>query len=299
MTKIFFESKMRKRKLFPLVGVLFVCGALLCGLLTWYSSTRAANRVKGLTPITVAALTDSQPGRQVLVEGHVSSRNPVQSEFLGFVAYIREGREIHTDDEGTPSPGSWSISGRVTPPLLLELSDGLVQVENDDYDLENGTTIEEEPSSFDRYSDIRHKGIEIGDAVIAVGVVGAEAEPPQIKADFIARGTQASYVASQRSAGMIFFAISVVVAVVGGVFIMWDRVSGYLPRRRQESIFRNNWDLGRILVLVFSILGGAILCVGAPVFGLRRSVLGVVFATIGGGLSILLSLVIWLFSRRR
>jgi len=290
---------MSKRKLFPLVGVLFVGGALLCGLLTWYSSTRAANRVKGLTPITVATLTDSQPGRQVLVEGHVSSRNPVQSEFLGFVAYIREEREIHTDDEGTPSPGSWSVSGRVTPPLLLELSDGLVQVENDDYDLENGTTIEEEPSSFDRYSDTRYKGIGIGDAVIAVGVVGVDAEPPQIKADFIARGTQASYVASQRSAGVIFFVISVVVAVVGGVFIMWDRVSGYLPRWRQERFFRSNWDLDRILVLVFSILGGAILCVGAPVFGLRRSVLGVVFATIGGGLSILLSLVIWLFSRRR
>jgi hypothetical protein len=290
---------MRKRKLFPLVGVLFVGGALVCGLVTWYSSIRAANRVKGLTPITVAALTDSQPGRQVLVEGHVSSRNPVQSEFLGFVAYIREKREIHTDDEGTPSPGSWSVSGRVTPPLLLELSDGLVQVENDDYDLENGTTIEEEPFSFDEYSDTRYQGIEIGDAVIAVGVVGADAEPPQIKADFIARGTQASYVASQRSAGVIFFVISVVVAVVGGIFIMWDRVSGLLPRRHQESVLRRSWNLERILVLVFAILGGAILCVGAPVLGLQKSVLGVVFAIVGGGLSILLSLVIWLFSRRR
>jgi hypothetical protein len=62
--------------------------------------------------------------------------------------------------------------------------------------------------------------------------VGAAAEPPQIKADFIARGTQESYVASQRSAGVIFFVISVVVAVVGGIFIFWDRVSGLLSRRR-------------------------------------------------------------------
>ena len=223
---------MSNRKFFPIMGILFVCGALSCGLLTWYSSIRAANRIKGLTPITVAALTDSQPGRQVLVEGHVSSRNLVQIESLGFVAYIREGREIHTDDKGTPSPGSWSASERVTPPLLLELSDGLVQVENDDYDLENGRTIEEEPSSFDRYSDTRYKGIGIGDAVIAVGVVGADAEPPQIQADFIARGTQESYVAGQRSAGVIFFVASVVVAVVGGIFMMWDRVSGLLPRRR-------------------------------------------------------------------
>ena len=223
---------MSKRKFFPILGVLFVCGALSCGLLTWYSSTRAANQVKGLTPVTVAALTDSQPGYEVLVEGHVSSRNPVQPLSPGFAAYIREEREIHTDDEGTPEPGSWFERQRVTPPLLLELSDGLVQIENDDYDLENGRTIEDEPSFFDRYSDTRYKGIEIGDAVIAVGVVGADAEPPQIKADFIARGTQASYIASQRSAGVIFFVISVVVAVVGGIFIFWDRVSGLLSRRR-------------------------------------------------------------------
>ena len=102
-------------------------------------------------------------------------------------------------------------------------------------DLENGTTVEEEPSSFDTYSDTRYKGIEIGDSVIAVGVVVEDTESTQIKADFIARGTQESYVASQRSAGVIFFVISIVVAVVGSIFIMWDRVSGLLPRRRQRS----------------------------------------------------------------
>jgi hypothetical protein len=223
---------MGSRKFLFSLGVLFVGGAFLCGLVALYSSHRAANRVKGLTPVTVAALTDSQPGREVLVEGHVSSRNSVQSLSPGFVAYMREEREIYTDDEGTPEPGSWSETERVTPPLLLELSDGLVQIENDDYDLENGRTIEGEPSFFDRYSDTRYKGIEIGDAVIAVGVVVEEAERPQIEADFIARGTQESYVASQRSAGVIFFVISVVVAAVGGVFIMWDRVPGLLSRRR-------------------------------------------------------------------
>ena len=291
---------MSSRKLFPILGVLFIGGALLFGLVTWYFSNRAANRVEGLTPVTtVAALGDGQPGREILVEGHVSSRNPIQPLSPGFVAYIRERREIHTDDEGTPEPGSWFERQRVTPPLLLELSDGLVQIENDDYDLENGRTIEEEPSSFDRYSDTRYKGIEIGDPVIAVGVVVEDAERLQIRADFIARGTQASYIASQRSAGVIIFVFSIVVAAVGGIFIMWDRVSGLLPRRHQRSVLRRNWNLNRILVLVFSILGGAILCVGAPVFGLRSSVLGVVFAAVGGGISLLLSLVIWLLSRQR
>jgi hypothetical protein len=289
---------MSNRKTLPILGALFVGAALLCGLVALYSSQRAANRVKGLTPVTVAVLEDSQPGHKVLIEGHISGRNPVQPLSPGFVAYIREEREIHTDDEGTPEPGSWSERGRVTPPLLLELSGGLVQIENDDYDLENGRTVEDEPSFFDRYSDTRYKGVEIGDPVIAVGVVGAAAEPPQIKADFIARGTQTGYIASQRSAGVIFLVMSVVVAAVGGIFIMWDRVTGLLPKR-QRSILRKNWNLNRILVLVFSVLGVSILCVGASVFGLRRSMLGVVFATVGGGISMLMSLVLWLLSRRR
>lgn len=238
---------MNKRKFLPIFGgLLFMCGALLCGLLGLYSSIRAANRVEGLTPVTVAVLEDSLPGSKVLVEGHVSSRNPVRSPFTGFVAYVREEREIYYDDEGNPDPGSWSVSGRVTPPLLLalspalssveaiaeglELSDGLVQIENSDYDLEDASTVEEESIGED--SDTRYKGIEIGDPVIAVGVVSAGGERPQIKADFIARGTQASYIARRRSGGVIFCVGSVVIAAVGGLILMWDRVARLLPWRR-------------------------------------------------------------------
>lgn len=207
-----------------LLGGLFVGGALLCGLLTWCSTIRTANRVEGFTPITrMSLLGDMTPGKQVLVEGQISQRNPIKLQDHGFVAYLREGRAI-VDSKGTPSAGNWSVSERVTPPLLIELSGGLAAITNDDYDLENGKTIEAKPSAFEKYSDTRYSGVERGDSVIAVGVVTAHGAQPTIKADFVARGTQANYAASQRNAGVIFFVISVVVAVVGGIFIMREQV---------------------------------------------------------------------------
>jgi hypothetical protein len=223
--------KRRKGKLgLPVVALLFMGGALLCGLLTLCSSILAAYRVARLTPVTLAELVVSQPGRQVLVEGQVSSENPLRSTTYGFVAYLREGREIE-NDEGTPSTGSWSVRERVTPPLLLDVSGSLVQVENDDYDLVDAETIEEEPG-LDRYSDTRYKGLKIGTSVIAVGQVLAGQELPQIEVEFIARGTKASYIARQRSAGIFFCVGSLLVAVLGGLVLLWDRLRWLLSRWR-------------------------------------------------------------------
>jgi hypothetical protein len=214
-------------------GLLFVCGALLCGLVALYSSIRAANRVGGLTPVTVAVLQDRPLGEEVLVEGRVSSRNPVRSESTGFVAYVREWREITYDDEGRPDPGNWSVSERVTPPLLLELSDALLQIENDDYDIEDALVVDErEPGEGPDEFSTRIKGITSGDDVIAVGVVSARVERPQITADFIARGTRASYVARRRWGGAIFCAGSILVCALGATVLFWDRVGRLLSRLR-------------------------------------------------------------------
>jgi hypothetical protein len=220
---------MSERKFLPILGVFFVCGSLLCGSLTWYSSNRAASRVERLTPVPVGVLEDSQPGLEVLVEGRVSSRNPVQYWPHGFVAYIREGREIYTNDKGTRTTGSWTVRERVTPPLLLELPDGLVQIGNSSYNLGNATTIEEQPS-FGRESDIRYRGLKASDHVIAVGALFSTDARPQIDAEFIALGTQAEYIAGQRTGGVIICVFSVVVAIVGGVLIFWGLVGGLRPR---------------------------------------------------------------------
>ena len=82
------------------------------------------SRVEGLSPITrVSVLGDISTGKQVLIEGQISDRNPIKLQAHGFVAYLREGRAI-VDSKGTPSPGNWSVRERVTPPLLIELSGG-------------------------------------------------------------------------------------------------------------------------------------------------------------------------------
>lgn len=214
-------------------GMLFVGGVLVCGWLTWCSASRTANRVAELTPLNrLSALGGVPTGNPVLIEGRVSARNPVKLETQGFVAYLREGRAI-VDSKGTPSPGSWSVRERVTPPLLIELSGGLVAITNDDYGLENGKSIEVEPSAFEQYSDTRYVGVARGDAVIVVGIVTARGAQPAVKADFVARGTPASYAASQRSAGVIFFVVSIVVAVIGGIFIMRDEAWAIYAKIKQ------------------------------------------------------------------
>lgn len=205
-----------KRKRFY-VGLLFACGALLCGLVALYASIKAAGRVRGLTPVTVIRLEDIQPGTEVLIEARISSRNPVRSH--DFVAYVREWRTVDDDDD----TGSWSVSGRVTPPLLLvlstaeglELSDGLVQIENDDYELQDAHVVEEK-RGFGEPSTTRYKGLAVGDSVVAVGVLTSRTGDPRIEADFIARGTRESYIARRRSGGVIFCIGSVVVAAIGG-----------------------------------------------------------------------------------
>ncbi len=226
------------------LGMVFAGGALLCGLLALCSSIASVNRVQRLTPITsVTVLGDVPAGNPILIEGRVSDRNPVNLEAHGFVAYLREGRAV-VNARGTPSPGNWSVRERVTPPLWLELSGGLVYIENDDYDLEKGKTIEVTPSAFHRYSGTRYNGIEIGDPVIAVGAVSARGAQPHLKADFVARGTHASYVASQRNAGVIFFVGSVLVAILGGIFILQDQVRGIYVKIKRAGGGRSRSQSG-------------------------------------------------------
>ncbi|MGC9399614.1 MAG: hypothetical protein ACP5HM_10825 [Anaerolineae bacterium] len=196
-----------------LTGILFVGGALLCGMVGLFASGQAGRRVQQLTPAPIAQLEAMQPGAEVLVEGRISSENTVQAS--EFVAYVREERRV--DEEG--DTGSWSVRERVTPPLLLELRGGWVQIENSDYDLVDAKTVEKRDDP-DEPSTTRYKGLERGDSVIAVGVLVAQREYPNIEADFVARGTRESYIARRRAGGRIFCGFSLLIAVIGGGILM-------------------------------------------------------------------------------
>lgn len=208
-----------------LTGLLFMCGALMCGLTSLYSSIRAANRARRLVPVTAAALQDTLPGQDVLLEARVSDRHAVISH--GLVAYVHEWRAV--DEEG--DVGSWSEYDTLTPPLILEIPDGLVQVGNDDYGLEDARSIEED-GAFDEPSTTRYRGIAVGDAVVAVGVASAGPELPQIEADFVALGTRERYVARRRLGGTILCAFSIFVGAVGGVVLSWGQLRRLLPWQR-------------------------------------------------------------------
>jgi hypothetical protein len=186
-------------------------------MISLYTSTSAGRRVENLTPATAALLEMTQPGEEVLIEGHISDRNPVHAS--GFVAYMREERSVNEDN----NTGNWSVRERVTPPLLLELPGGWVRVENDDYDLVDGQTVEEQ-NEVGSPSDRRYRGLKGDDPVIAVGVLVAHVEYPRIEADFIARGTRESYVARRHLGGNIFWAFSIVVAGVGGFLLLKKHV---------------------------------------------------------------------------
>lgn len=216
------------RRFLLLFGFVLLClCAPLCGLLLPIYSTGAANRAERLTPVPAAVLEDSQPGQEVMVEGRVSSLNPAQ--YGPFVAYVREERQVNVD-KGTPVAGSWKEVERVTPPLLLELPDGPVQIENRSYNLVGARTVEKPGSGLYRYTDSRYSGIEAGDHVMAIGSVVAAAERPQIYAEFVYRGSRAQYIGGQRSAVLFGIVGGIVLAVAGGALVAWGLAGGLVPR---------------------------------------------------------------------
>ncbi len=179
---------------------------------------RGANRVEVLVSITATNLEDTPVGGEVLVEGRISQRNPIQAR--GFVAYIAEGREV--DEDGDEH---WWELDRVTPPLLLELPDGVVQIENSTYGFRDiKPTVQS--------GDVRYEGFAIGDPVIAVGVLAWRTEPPQVTAEFIAPGTQASYVASQRNSVLLVRVVGVVFVVLGVGDVVRGLVGAWRSRPR-------------------------------------------------------------------
>jgi hypothetical protein len=189
----------------------------------------AAGRLGRLAPITAPELAASRPGDEVLIEGRISSENPAR--FRDYVAYVRETRDVE-NWEGTPDPGNWSEMERVTPPLWIALEDTLLRVANDDYDLDVATAVEER-TTFDDYASIRYRGLAAGDAVLVVGSVAARGEQVEIEADLVAGGTQESYVARQRSGGVLFCVGSGIVAALGAAILLWDQIGPRLGRRRR------------------------------------------------------------------
>ncbi len=181
--------------------VLFLAGILLAFAVP-VMMNQQADRVERMTPLSAVILDDSAPGRVVLVEGQISDRNATQ--YRSFVAYRFEERVRDADGDYT-----WRTRSTVTPPLLIDLPDGRIQV-SEGYSLNNlpnDNTIRERND--------RYKGLVAGDEVVIIGTVVDGLELPEISADFVASGTQQEYVDNQRTGAWIALFVGVMISAVG------------------------------------------------------------------------------------
>lgn len=84
---------------------------------------------EGKVVTTLAELATLSPTTRVKFNGRISRQN--RPRFYSFAAYI--GEEFRgLNENGNPV---WRVYASLTPSLLLELADGIVQVVNDDYGL--------------------------------------------------------------------------------------------------------------------------------------------------------------------
>ncbi|HXV43733.1 MAG TPA: hypothetical protein VEC96_11780 [Anaerolineae bacterium] len=201
-----------ERAILPALGLIFISVGLALLLFFMPSLNQAAERVESLPSLTAATLAQGPPGREGLLEGRISERNPTY--FRDFVAYVRyeyQGRDNDNDNEVR-----WVEDERVTPPLLLDLPGGRVQLENSNYDLQ-GDLIQwqTEPTltwdNFSREGTKSYYGVERGNAVVALGTVVEGAAGRLFRAEWLYRGARTAYIEGQRGSARV-------VGWLGGVF---------------------------------------------------------------------------------
>lgn len=164
--------------------------------------------------LTATSFEDSVPGREVAIEGLVSIRTPVQ--FRQFVAYIRQ--EYQGGDE------AWSDDLRITPPLLLVLPDGLIQIKNNYYDIERFSLTWQEDTYLIRKSATnegtkRYRGFEVGSPVLAVGVVVQGVKGKALEAKWIYGGTSTEYINDLRFQGQLMLWFGLCILATGVIAV--------------------------------------------------------------------------------
>lgn len=174
--------------LFPIifgsVSVLLLLIALLIGLNTQRVMQDAEARITKLQQVTVASLTDSSVGREVIIAGRVSEQN---KPLLGnLVAYTELRTVTDADDETTTV-----TDADERPPLLIEGADGRLTVR--DYALRNGYSEPGARSGATRY------GVRAGEVVSVGGYVAQSNELPTMERATLLAPPGTSYVEAIRS----------------------------------------------------------------------------------------------------
>jgi hypothetical protein len=180
-------------------GLVFLILGILLATVAAQQARAEADRAERLLPLSVAALDDGQPGREALIEGRISARNP--QLFQQFVAYIREEYRGSDDDDNE----QWQEDQRHTPRLRIEVADGIVSLANDSYDLDSPPHSWEESQSrswngLTGEGTKRYRGFQAGDTALAIGTLVPGSEGLELQAERVYGGTRSSYIADRQSA---------------------------------------------------------------------------------------------------
>jgi hypothetical protein len=163
------------------VGAALAAAGVIVFVLVPRSLEAQRARIEGLAVSGAVALDHAAAGREVLLEGRISTAQPAL--FRDFVAYDR--LERRRTEKGTES---WSRKELRRPSLLISLADGTTRVVNDTYDLPSSTASWLESRSTN-YIETEYRGLVAGDAVVIVG----RTAPGGIEAEFVTPGTRNAY----------------------------------------------------------------------------------------------------------
>jgi hypothetical protein len=201
-------------------GLVFLAIGIVMATVAARQAGAEAARAERLRPLTVAALDDSQPGREALVEGYRSDRNPAL--FQQFVAYVREEYRGRDDNDRE----RWEEDERRTPPLLIDLVDGTVPLANDSYMLDSPPHIWQESQSslawngFTGEGTKRYHGLRAGDAALAIGTLVAGPEGLELQAERVYGGTRSSYIAERQQTALWMPRIGAIFGVIGAALAL-------------------------------------------------------------------------------
>ena len=190
---------------------------------------------------TAATLPQTPAGQRVLVEGHISARNPVLVR--SFVAYARQEYrgEVSGLVRGRPTTSQrWDRDGQATPPLLVEMADGFIRIGNGDYTFQSGggPVFWQEPELYWDASrgqgTRRYTGFEAGNPVLVLGSVTHDGAGPAIQAEWIAATTRTDFLREQwqlplAAAGLDFWVLVFGIATLGQALRGWRRLRSTAP----------------------------------------------------------------------
>jgi hypothetical protein len=196
------------------LGLLGLALGVGLGVFGSRSAQEEAARAERLVSVSAAALEDAQVGREVLVEGQISERNPAL--FREFVAYERE------EYRGSDSDGDaeWSRDEIKRPPLLIAVGDGLVQIVGETYALRDMPARWQESNvlswnGLTNEGTKRYQGFAAGNPVVLIGAVASGSEGNQLHAEFLAGGTRASFMAARRNDATILPWVGLGLSIAG------------------------------------------------------------------------------------